>query len=288
MATILITGANSGIGLETALHMAGRGHRVIAACRNPDGAAELQAASSDSAMDLELLQLDLLQQDAMQSTVDALVEREGGLDVLVSNAGIGGGRSLEETPMEELRSVYETNVFGTLSLMQAVIPHMRRQGSGRLVNVTSLAAVNIFGCHGTYSSSKAAVEAMCTALSQELAAFNIQVSLIEPGCILTPMWEKGSMPPEDSPYQVSFGRLMKFGEFGLGRAATTADCAAAIQDAIESDSPRFRYPVGPDAEDFFKAYVALNDDEEWRRIARLDNAAYAERMKELMGVDYYA
>ena len=64
------------------------------------------------------------------------------------------------------------------------------------------------------------------------------------------MWEKGSMPPEDSPYGDSFGRLMKFGEFGLGRAATTADCAAAIQDAIESDAPRFRYPVGPDAEEF--------------------------------------
>ena len=286
MATILITGANSGIGLETALHMARRGHRVIAACRNPDAAADLQ--SGREGLDVELLKLDLLDQGSMQGIVDELVEREGGIDVLVSNAGIGGGRSLEETPMEELRAVYETNVFGTLTLMQAVIPHFRRQASGRLVNVTSLAAVNVFGCHGTYSSSKAAVEAMCIALSQELAAFDIHVSLIEPGCILTPMWEKGSLPPDDSPYQVSFGRLMKFGEFGLGRAATTADGAAAIQDAIESDTPRFRYPVGPDAEDFWSAYTAVNDDEEWRRIARLDNAAYAVRMKELMGIDYYA
>jgi NAD(P)-dependent dehydrogenase (short-subunit alcohol dehydrogenase family) len=288
MATIFITGANSGIGLETALHMARRGHRVIAGCRNPDAAADLLSARDDDALDLDLLKVDLLDQGSMQSTIDALVEREGGLDVLVSNAGIGGGRSLEETPMDEFREVFETNVFGTITLMQAVIPHFRRQASGRLVNVTSLAAVNVFGCHGTYSSSKAAVETVCTALSQELAAFNVHVSLIEPGCIMTPMWEKGSMPPEDSPYQVSFGRLMKFGEFGLGRAATTADCAAAIQDAIESDTPRFRYPVGPDAEDFFRAYTALNDDEEWRRIARLDNAAYAERMQELMGVDYYA
>ena len=80
---------------------------------------------------------------------------------------------------------------------------------------------------------------------------------------------------------------MKFGEFGLGRGATTADCAAAIAEAIESEEPRFRYPVGPDAEDFFKAYQAMNDDEEWRRIARLDNEAYADKMQELMGVDYY-
>lgn len=287
MATILITGANSGIGLETALTMARRGHRVIAGCRNPAGATDLLAARDGESLDIETMQVDLLKQDSMQADIDALVEREGGLDVLVSNAGIGGGRSLEETPMDEFRAVYETNVFGTVTLMQAVIPHLRRQASGRLVNVASLAAVNVFGCHGTYSSSKAAVEAVCIALSQELAAFNIHVSLIEPGCIWTPMWEKGSMPPEDSPYQESFGRLMKFGEFGLGRAATTADCAEAIRDAIESDTPRFRYPVGPDADDFWSAYTALNDDEEWRRIARLDNAAYAERMKELMGVDYY-
>lgn len=288
MAIILITGSNSGIGLETSLNMARRGHRVIAGCRNPDAAAELLAARDEEGLNLEPLRIDLLAQEDMQATIDGLVEREGGLDVLVSNAGIGGGRSLEETPMEELRAVYETNVFGTAALMQAVIPHLRKQQGGRLVNVSSLAAVNVFGCHGTYSSSKAAVEALCIALSQELAAFNIHVSLIEPGCILTPMWEKGSLPPEDSPYTESFSRLMKFGEFGLGRAATTADCAAAIQDAIESDSPRFRYPVGPDADDFWRAYTALNDDEEWRRIARLDNAAYAERMRELMGVDYYA
>jgi hypothetical protein len=80
---------------------------------------------------------------------------------------------------------------------------------------------------------------------------------------------------------------MQFGQFGLSRAATTDDCAAVIIDAAESDTPRFRYPVGPEAEDFFKAYRDMNDDEEWRRIACLDNEAYAEKMLELMGVDYY-
>ena len=132
------------------------------------------------------------------------------------------------------------------------------------------------------------METICTALSQELAFFNIQVSLIEPGCILTPQWSKGTPPPEDSAYGESFTRLMGFGQFGLNRAATTDDSSAAIIDAIEADSPRFRYPVGPDADDFFKAYQELNDDEEWRRIACLDNEAYAKKMMELMGVDYYA
>ena len=86
----------------------------------------------------------------------------------------------------------------------------------------------------------------------------------------------------------SFGRFAKWCEFGLGRAATPADCAVAIRSAIEDEQPRFRYPVGPDAEDYWRAYLAVNDPEEWMRIACLDNAAYAAKMAELMGVDYYA
>jgi NAD(P)-dependent dehydrogenase (short-subunit alcohol dehydrogenase family) len=287
MATILITGSSTGIGLESALRLARDGHKVFASARNPATAQELQQALAAESLDITPMALDLLDQQSVQACIDQIIASAGSIDVLISNAGIGGGRALEETPLQEIREIYETNVFGTLAVMQAVIPLFRRQRSGRLVNVTSLAAVNVFGCHGTYSSSKAAVEAMCTAVAQELAEFNVSVSMIEPGCIMTPMWGKGSMPPEDSAYATSFARLMKFGEFGLGRAATTADCAAAISDAVENDTPRFRYPVGPDADDFFRAYTALNYDEEWHRIAHLDNTAYAAKMKELMGVDYY-
>lgn len=287
MAVILVTGCSTGIGQEAAIQLAQRGHKVYAGCRHPDGADELNQRIAETAGDISTVIIDLLDHATIDSAIAGIIEAEDHIDVLVSNAGIGGGRAMEETPLEEVREVYETNVFGTLAVMQAVIPHLRAQRSGRLINVSSLGAVNIFGCRGTYSSSKAAMEAICTSLSQELALFNIKVSLIEPGCILTPQWSKGTLPPDDSAYGECFGRLMKFGQFGLSRAATTDDTSAAIIDAVESDEPRFRHPVGPEAEDFFKAYQTMNDDEEWRRIARLDNEAYAEKMLELMGVDYY-
>jgi NAD(P)-dependent dehydrogenase (short-subunit alcohol dehydrogenase family) len=288
MAVILVTGSSTGIGQEAALQLARSGHTVYASCRNPGSATDLNEKIAAEDLSVTVVALDLVNHGTIKPCIDSILEKEGRLDVLVSNAGVGGGRAMEETPIAEVKEIYETNVFGALAVMQAVVPQMRKQGGGRLVNVTSLAAVNIFGCHGTYSSSKAAIEAICIAMSQELAEFNIGVSMVEPGCVLTPMWGKGTMPDENSPYGNCFGRLMKFGEYGLGRAATTVDCANAVQDAIESDNPRFRYPVGPDAEDFWRAYSELNDDEEWRRIACLDNAAYAERMAELMGVDYYA
>ena len=288
MAVILITGCSTGIGQEAALVLAAAGHKVYASCRNPNGATELQSRIADSGHPIPVLALDLLDPASIDAAVNRVVEEQGRIDVLVNNAAIGAGRALEETSLEEIREVYETNVFGSVAVLKAVIPHMRRQRAGRLVCVTSLAAVNVFGCHGTYSSSKAAMETICAALAQELAEHGVKVSMITPGCVLTPMWTKGTPPPEDSPYMNSFGRFARWCEFGLGRAATPADCASAIRAAIEDEAPRFRYPVGPDAEDYWRAYRALNDPEEWMRIACLDNAAYAEKMAELMGVDYYA
>ena len=288
MSVILITGCSTGIGQEAAIHLAKQGHQVYASCRNPAGADELNARIADESLDVKVLALDLLNPESAQQAVQSVVDDAGRLDVLVSNAAIGAGSALEETPIEVIREVYETNVFGSIGVLQAAIPVMRKQGGGRLVNVTSLAAVNVFGCHGTYSSSKAAMEAICTALAQELAEHNISVSLIEPGCVMTPMWTKGEPPAEDSAYVRSFSRFAKWCEFGLGRAAMPSDCAAAIEAAINDEQPRFRYPVGPDAEDFWRAYTELNDPEEWMRIACLDNDAYAARMKDLMGVDYYA
>jgi NAD(P)-dependent dehydrogenase (short-subunit alcohol dehydrogenase family) len=204
----------------------------------------------------------------------------------VNNAGIGGGRAVEETPLEEVREIFETNYFGTVSVLRAVVPIMRQQRSGRIVNVGSLAGRVVLGCHAHYSASKWAMEGMSEALAFELAEFGIRVAVIQPGVVLTPIWGKGSLPEDPSPYANSLQRLGRFFEFGLSRPAMPSDVAEAIAHAIESDSPHFRYPVGPDAVEGIAARNKVSDDE-WIEANRLQGEAFYDRMAELVGVDYY-
>jgi len=119
-----------------------------------------------------------------------------------------------------------------------------------------------------------------------MAEFNVKVSIIEPGCVLTPIWGKGSLPTDPSPYQKTLERLGRFFEFGLRRPAMPDDVASAIAHAIESDQPHFRYPVGPDAEETIAARAKVSDDA-WLQANCLQGEAFYDRWEELVGVDYY-
>jgi NAD(P)-dependent dehydrogenase (short-subunit alcohol dehydrogenase family) len=218
--------------------------------------------------------------------VAEIMARSGRIDALVNNAGIGGGRAVEETPMHEVREIFETNYFGNVNVLRAVTPIMRQQKSGRIVTVGSLAGRVVMGCHAHYSASKWAMEGLSEALAQEMAEFNVKVAIIEPGCVLTPIWGKGSLPTEPSPYLKSLQRLGRFFEFGLRRPAMPTDVASAIAHAIESDKPHFRYPVGPDAVESVAARAKVSDDE-WIEANCLQGEAFSDRWLELVGVDYY-
>mgnify|MGYP003667260359 CR=1 FL=1 len=286
MSVILVTGSSTGIGQETALHMARKGHDVYAAVRSPDTATELKEKIAAENLPVTVIRLDLVDPTSVKSAVAEIMQRSGRIDALVNNAGIGGGRAVEETPLEEAREIFETNYFGNVSVLREVTPIMRQQKSGRIVTVGSLAGRVVMGCHAHYSASKWAMEGLSEALAQEMAEFNVKVSIIEPGCVLTPIWGKGSLPTEPSPYQNSLQRLGRFFEFGLRRPAMPADVAGAIEHAIESDKPHFRYPVGPDAEETIAARAKVSDDE-WMQANCLQGDAFYDRWKELVGVDYY-
>ena len=286
MSVILVTGASTGIGQETALHMARKGHQVYAAVRSPETADELKEKIAAQALPVTVIKLDLVDPASVAAAVAEIMASSGRIDALVNNAGIGGGRAVEETTLDEVREIFETNYFGNVTVLRAVTPIMRRQNSGRIVTVGSLAGQVVMGCHAHYSASKWAMEGLSEALAQEMAEFNVKVSIIEPGCVLTPIWGKGSLPTDPSPYQKSLERLGRFFEFGLRRPAMPDDVASAIAHAIESDQPHFRYPIGPDAEETIAARAKVSDDA-WLQANCLQGEAFYDRWEELVGVDYY-
>ena len=286
MSVILVTGSSTGIGQETALHLARNGHQVFAGLRSPATATELKDRIAAEALAVEMVQLDITDGDSVDRAVRTVMDSTGRIDALVNNAGIGGGRAVEETPLEEVRTVFETNYFGTVRMLLAITPIMREQRSGRIVNMSSLAGRMVFGCHGHYSAAKWALEWLSEALAFEMAEFGARVALIEPGSVPTPAWEKGTPPPPDSHYMRSLQRLGQWATHTMKNPAATLDVAKAVAHAIESDTPHFRYPVGQDAIEDIAGRASVSDDE-WIEANRLQGDAFRQRWKEIVGVDYF-
>ena len=176
---ILITGASSGIGFDAAAMLAKQGHRVYAAARRVERMAPLKDFGAVP------LQMDVTDEASMVAGVRTVLEAEGRIDVLVNNAGYGYFGAIENVPLEEARRQLEVNVFGLARLCQLVIPSMREQGSGRIVNISSVAGKTVLYFGGWYHVSKFSVEALSDALRMELKPFGIDVSMIEPGGIKT-------------------------------------------------------------------------------------------------------
>src|ERR687889_1801289 len=194
---VLITGCSSGIGWATAERLVDVGWRVYATARSVEKMAPLEQRGC------ELLPLDVTDEDSMRSAVDEVERREGAVGVLVNNAGYSQSGAVEAVPMEKGRQQFETNVFGLVRMCQLVLPGMRRQGYGRIVNVSSMGGKLTFPGAGYYHASKHAIEALSDALRFEVEGFGVKVSVIEPGLIRTGFAHAavGSIvSPQDGPY----------------------------------------------------------------------------------------
>ena len=176
---ILVTGASSGIGYDVSQALAAKGHTVYAAARRMELMEPLRAKG------IHVMQMDVTDEASMAAGVDAILQQQGRIDVLVNNAGYGFFGAIETVPMEEARRQLEVNVFGLARLCQLVLPAMRRQGCGRIVNTSSIAGRSVFYFGGWYHVSKYSVEAFSDALRMEMKPFGIDVSMIEPGAIKT-------------------------------------------------------------------------------------------------------
>jgi len=240
--TVLVTGATSGIGRFTALHLAKKGHRVIAAGRNEAALEELRAAG------LVPLKLDLTDRgsiDAAVAELDAVTEGYG-VDVLVNNAGYGLFGPTEMLDDDDVRAQFETNVFGLLSLTKALIPKMRERGRGRIVNVSSVGGKIVFPFGGVYHATKFALEALSDALRMELRGFGISVSVVEPGYIKTEFAARtmgllAKYTKRESAYSEVLARAGQM-DTSLERFAVgPGSVARAIEAAAFSWWPRARY-----------------------------------------------
>ena len=263
MPGILITGTSTGIGLATALRFARAGYRTWATMRDLAKAGPLREARESEGLDLEMLRLDVTDAASIE---EAMAEAlPGGLDVLVNNAGWAGGAPLEIVPEEQHRAMFDANYFGAIRMVQAVLPHMRERRSGTIVNLTSIAGLIAMPNQVPYTASKWALEGASEALAHEVRRFGVRVKIIEPGVIMTSIFEnaKGqTFFDRSSPYLDLMRRNGKFYSAGHRANQPPEIVADAILDAVESDSDRLRYVVGTDAESILRGRRAMRD-EEW-------------------------
>ena len=240
MRTILITGASSGYGLETARHFLAKGFQVIATMRKPGNDALPPQPN------LRILPLDVTD----PASIAGLVEAAGPIDVLVNNAGIGVVGAFEATPMDHIRKVFETNTFGTMAMTQAVIPQMRARRSGVIVNVTSSVTLTAMPLAAAYTASKQAIEGFTGALAHELGHFGIAAKLVEPGYAPTTRFAANtSLRAEDliPEAYADFARPI-FAAFASPALTTSeADVADAIWRAVNDETGTLRFPAGADA-----------------------------------------
>jgi NAD(P)-dependent dehydrogenase (short-subunit alcohol dehydrogenase family) len=256
MKTVLITGTNKGIGLETALAFARAGYKVFATMRSPENAAALKQIISAESLAISISAMDVDSDESVKKAIGAI----GPVDVQVNNAGIERHGSIEELSMTDFKSVMETNYFGVLRCIKAVLPQMRNNRNGCIINVTSVAGKIANTPLGAYAASKFALEAVSEALAQEVKPFNIRVAIVEPGIIDTAMARNISVGG-GSIYSQSnrFGGLFAASLKTPTQASMVADKIVEIAD---SGTWQLRHPVGPDAIPFI-AWRASMTDEEW-------------------------
>jgi len=237
--TVLVTGASSGIGQSTARLLAERGFTVFGTARKPD---------PKKREPFTMVALDVRSDDSVRACVDQVMAKAGRLDVLINNAGYSITGAAEETSVDEAKAQLETNFFGAVRMVNAVLPGMRDAGAGKIINISSLAGNTAIPFSAFYSASKFAIEGYSESLWYEVRPFGISVSLVEPGFVNTPIGEASPEAERELPaYNVTRKRMLaKFGQSLKGGIAPE-QVARRVLQIVKSKSPGLRYRVGAQA-----------------------------------------
>ena len=263
----VVTGSSSGIGHETALILARNNYLTYATMRNLDKGSGLKkiAAKENLESKIRFIQLDVTSDNSVKNAIQTISSEAGRIDVLVNNAGYGLTGAFEDLSIEEIKSQYETNVFGLIRVTQAVLPIMRKQRSGIIVNISSGAGRFGYPSGSAYVSTKFAVEGLTESMSYEVEPFGIRMVLVEPGVIKTNFFNsmtiaKKSQDPT-SPYlpmlngmESSIGKMMENG-------STPDYVAKIVYEAVSSSNPKLRYLAGKDVEQWMEGKKNMSDEE---------------------------
>lgn len=281
----VVTGANSGIGRATALHLAERGFRVFGTVRALDKATKLVAKAGEIGLTIDLVEMDVADDDSVRNGFADILRTVPQIDVLVNNAGIGGNGVTEECGFELFHESFNVNVVGAVRCLQQVLPGMRARRSGTIVNVTSILGRLATVAQSPYVASKWAFEGVSEALAQELAPFNIRVAIIEPGVTKSSIFHKNiDAPNATGAYNDHYERMFKFYAAGIINASDATEVAHVIHHAITTDKPQLRYPCSWGGEALIAGRAKMTD-QQFVAMGAVDNETYFEQFRDLLGLD---
>ncbi len=287
MSVVLITGTTSGIGLATAVHFARLGHDVYGGVRHPATATALTRAIETERLPIRPVAIDVDDAASVTRGVGEVLGRSGRIDVLVNNAGIGGGGPIEEVPVDWAKDLFETNYFGAIRMIQAVLPGMRERRGGVIVNVSSIWGRIAIAGHGHYSAVKHALEAATEALVQEVQVFGIRVVIVEPGVVVTPIYAKAKRFTDPaSPYAIHVRRLLLFYQMQMKTPSQPGDVARVIYEAVTTKEPKLRYLVGEDAKRWAAGRQRLTDEEYIAGSRPMPDEEYLDLMRQRFGFEW--
>lgn len=261
----LVTGSSTGIGFETSLALARNGFHTYATMRNLDKSGKIMEIASNENLPLDVLRLDVTDDKSIKEAIGQVYDKNKRIDVLINNAGYALAGPLEETSTEEIKTQFETNFFGAIKTMQSVIPIMRNQKNGKIVNITSMGGRIAIPLDPIYHGTKFALEGLSECIRYELGLFNIKIILIEPGAVGSNFWNNIKMANKSenslSPYQNVIDTVSETFSKMSENVISPSDVATIIIKAVTTNTPEFRYVVGEDAKMIMEKSKNLSDKE---------------------------
>jgi NAD(P)-dependent dehydrogenase (short-subunit alcohol dehydrogenase family) len=261
----VVTGSSSGIGLATSLALARNGYLTYATMRNLAKRNSFESIADKQHLPIRVVQLDVTDENSIKSAIESILSEAGRIDLLVNNAGYVLTGAFEDIGINEIKALYETNVFGVIRVTQAVLPIMRKQGSGRIINISSGAGRIGYPGGSAYVSSKFALEGLSESMAYEIEQFGIRTVLVEPGFVRTKIGENMAISKKtqdpNSPYSQMMQMMSSNQERMLENGSDADLVASVVAEAATSKEPNLRYLAGKDVQQMMAAKKSMSDEE---------------------------